>query len=134
MTKREHLGKGRGGTQERKLRQDSRTWCRRTVCDKLIHLNNSRSSLLQRRDQTTIFRLRIGHCGLRAHWKRFGVADSITSLRLQDSRTDRSPRAPGLPPVGRAGKTDVAGGGVHYHQAVGNGGRSAPHRPVPDRV
>ena len=31
---------------------------------------------LQRSDQTTIFRLRTGHCGLRAHLKRLGVVAS----------------------------------------------------------
>ena len=31
---------------------------------------------LDRRTQTTIFRLHIGHCGLRKHLKRLGLADS----------------------------------------------------------
>ena len=31
---------------------------------------------LQRSDQTTIFRLRTGHCGLKSHLKRIGVANS----------------------------------------------------------
>ena len=31
---------------------------------------------LPRHEQTTIFRLRTGHCGLRAHLKRFGIMDS----------------------------------------------------------
>ena len=31
---------------------------------------------LDRRTQTTIFRLRTGHCGLRKHLKRLGLADS----------------------------------------------------------
>ena len=31
---------------------------------------------LDRRNQTTIFRLRTGHCGLRKHLKRLGLADS----------------------------------------------------------
>nr|KAG5705581.1 hypothetical protein BaRGS_034779 [Batillaria attramentaria] len=31
---------------------------------------------LERRHQTTIYRLRTGHCGLRAHLKRIGVADT----------------------------------------------------------
>ena len=32
---------------------------------------------LDRRTQTTIFRLRTGHCGLRKHLKRLGLADSV---------------------------------------------------------
>ena len=31
---------------------------------------------LARHEQTTIFRLRTGHCGLRAHLKRIGIMDS----------------------------------------------------------
>ena len=62
-----------------------------------------------------------------AHWRR-----CLSLLRLQDNRTNSSPRTAGLSPVGSAEKTDVTGGGVYHHQAVGNGGNSAPHRPVSD--
>ena len=31
---------------------------------------------LERREQTTIFRLRTGHCGLKKHMKRMGLADT----------------------------------------------------------
>lgn len=43
---------------------------------------------LERRHQTTIFRLRTGHCGLRAHLKRIGVAN--TAL-CQCEQADQTP-------------------------------------------
>ena len=36
----------------------------------------TRLTPLDRRTQTTIFRLRTGHCGLRKHLKRLGLVDS----------------------------------------------------------
>ena len=43
-----------------------------------IHYNPSTDPInrLARHEQTTIFRLRTGHCGLRAHLKRIGIMDS----------------------------------------------------------
>ena len=40
------------------------------------HPQKDQIKTLDRRTQTTIFRLRTGHCGLRKHLKRLGLADS----------------------------------------------------------
>ena len=42
---------------------------------------------LDRKQQTAIFRLRTGHCGLRAHLKRIGQADTATCHCGNDDQT-----------------------------------------------
>ena len=41
----------------------------------LVHCDRVKNTL-DRRTQTTVFQLRTGHCGLRKHRKRLGLADS----------------------------------------------------------
>ena len=59
---------------------------------------------LARHEQTTIFRLRTGHCGLRAHLKRIGIMDSAIAIR----RNRRSTTSPSTVPSG--GNRDISYG------------------------
>ena len=45
-------------------------------CLKIHWQQKDQTNTLDRRTQTTIFRLHTGHCGLRKHLKRLGLADS----------------------------------------------------------
>ena len=44
-------------------------------------------STVWQEEQTTIFRLRTGHCGLRAHLKRIGIMDSALCGRKEAEQT-----------------------------------------------
>ena len=79
---------------------------------------------LERSDQTAIFRLRTGHCGLRAQVKRIGVAESA----LCNCKTAEQTVHHVLQdcPLLDTEKTNVATGGTnHHHQVVGSAGRPA---------
>ena len=54
-------------------------------CHKSIH--NDPIHKLKRQHQTTIFRLRTGHCLLRAHMKRIGAADTETCSCGEEAQT-----------------------------------------------
>ena len=51
-------------------------------------------SRLARHEQTTIFRLRTGHCGLRAHLRRIGIMDSAIAKKRNRRSTTSSRTAP----------------------------------------
>ena len=87
-------------------------------------------SPLARHEQTTIFRLQTGHCGLWAHLKQIGIMDSA----LWRSRTDGPPHPPGLSHLAETETSVMAAGWVHHQQAVGNGRRPAPHHPIPGNM
>ena len=83
---------------------------------------------LTRHEQTTIFKLRAGHCGLRAHLKWIGImvsalcdckeAEQTVHHILQDC------------PIWRKQTPVMAVGWVNHQQAVGNGRRPALHHPI----
>ena len=55
----------------------------------------------------------------------------LCTLQLQRSRTDGPPHPPGLFRLAATETSVMAAGWVNHQQAVGNGGRPAPHYPVP---
>ena len=56
------------------------------------------------------------------------------TLRLQRSGTDSPPHPPGLSHLAETETPVMAAGWVNHQQAVGNGGRSAPHHPIPGNM
>ena len=84
---------------------------------------------LARHEQTTIFRLRTGHCGLRAHLMRIGIMDSaLCDCKEAEQTVHHIHRT-----VPSGGNRDTSYGRNHQ-QAVGNGGGIAPHHPVPGNM
>ena len=58
----------------------------------------------------------------------------LCTLRLQRSRTDDPPHPPGLSHLEETEAPVMAAGWVNHQQAVGNGGRPAPHCPIPGNM
>ena len=85
----------------------------------------------QQSGKTAISRWWTGHSSLRAHLKRISIMDFCT-LWLQRSRIDGPPHPPGLFSLAATKTPGMAA--VHHQQAVGNGGRPAPHHPIPDNM
>ena len=56
------------------------------------------------------------------------------TLRLQRRRTDGPPHPPGVSRLAETETPVVATGWVNHQQAVGNGGRPAPHHPIPGNM
>ena len=58
----------------------------------------------------------------------------LCTLRLQRSGTDGPPHPPGLFHLAETETPVMAAGWVNHQQAVGNGGRPAPHHPIPGNM
>ena len=58
----------------------------------------------------------------------------LCTLRLQISRTDGPPHPPGLSHLAETETPVMAAGWVNHQQAVGNGGRPAPHHQIPGNM
>ena len=86
-----------------------------------------------RHEQTTIFRLRTGHCKPvstpEANWHH-----ELCTLQLQRSRTDGPPHPPGLFHLAATETPFMATGWVNHQQVVGNGWRPALHHPTPGNM
>ena len=73
---------------------------------------------LSREGQTTIFRLRTGHCCLTAHLRRIG-GGRVSSLRLRRVRPDAWTRSAGMPTPRPAASPDTANHHNSRKQALG---------------
>ena len=58
----------------------------------------------------------------------------LCTLRLQRSGTDDPPYPPGLSHLAETETPVMAAGWVNHQQAVGNGGRPVPDRPIPGNM
>ena len=65
-----------GGVNMLMTKRHIRTRSRSSLRNNGYDSQKDQINTLDRRTQTTIFRLRTGHCGLRKHLKRLGLADS----------------------------------------------------------
>ena len=82
-----------------------------------------------RDEQTTIFRTLWPASTPEANWHH-----GLCTLRLQRSGTENPPHPPGLFHPVETETPVMAAGWVNHQQAVGNGGRFAPHRPIPGNM
>ena len=68
-------------------------------------------------------------CTPEANWHH-----GLCTLRLQRSGTDGPPHPPGLSHLAETETPVMATRWVNHQQAVGNGGRPAPHHPIPGNM
>ena len=88
---------------------------------------------LDRKQQTVNFRLRTGHCGLRARLKRIGQADTATwTGHFGKWRSNARANAPSLPTLSRPKEGCLARQGGPRNQAMGDRRQPPPDNPIHD--